>query len=61
MCPGCLAAISWMVAGVVSSGGVAALAVTALRARSVTEEEVAGGVVEGDEEFPSLNEKEKKQ
>jgi hypothetical protein len=61
MCPACLAAIAWMVAGVVSTGGVTALAVTALPARGGAKEASEDGAVQNAEEFPSPKEKENEQ
>ncbi len=39
MCPACFVAISWVVAGVVSSGGVTVLAVKALHGRGAAKED----------------------
>jgi hypothetical protein len=58
MCPACLATISMIVAGALSTGGVTALAAkTLLRKRAP---ESNGLVDRGGEEFRSLEEKEKK-
>jgi hypothetical protein len=57
MCPACLATISMIIAGALSSGGV-----TALAAKQLLRKKAPGsnGVVEANEEFRSLEEKEKK-
>jgi hypothetical protein len=58
MCPACLASLSMIVAGVVSSGSVTALAArTLLRKEEFAAE---GPAVRNSDEFPSLEKKEKK-
>jgi len=61
MCPACLAAISWVVAGVVSSGGVTALAVKALHGQGAAKEAKEGLAERNPEVIPGQNEKEKEQ
>jgi hypothetical protein len=58
MCPACLATISMIVAGALSTGGATALAAkTLFRKKTPDRHSVAVRTVE---EFPSLEEKEKK-
>ncbi len=58
MCPACLATISMIVAGALSTGGATALAAkTLLQKKAPDRHRVA---VRTAEEFPSLEEKEKK-
>ncbi len=61
MCPACLAAISWVVAGVVSSGGVTALAVKALHGRGAAKSGGGSQAEKHAEESPGQKEKENEQ
>jgi len=59
MCPACLATISMIVAGAVSTGGVTALAAKAFRRTRDSKVASKGGdKTSGPQEFPSLDEKE---
>jgi hypothetical protein len=59
MCPACLAAISMILAGVVSTGGAAALAVKALGGNKENREASGDEAVTDQAEVTSLKEKEK--
>jgi hypothetical protein len=59
MCPACLATISMIVAGVVSTGGVTALAVKTLGRKSESGEASGVGAEPGENEFRNPEEKEK--
>ncbi len=61
MCPACLAAISWVVVGVVSSGGVTVLAVKALHGRGAAKEVKGNQAEMNAEESPGQKEKENEQ
>ena len=58
MCPTCLATISMIVAGVISTGGATALAVKTFGRRKESGEASGVGVVPGEKEVPSSEEKE---
>jgi hypothetical protein len=58
MCPACLATISMIVAGVISTGGATALAVKTLGRRKASEG-ASAAVNSGQAEFRQSNEKEK--
>jgi len=58
MCPACLATISMIVAGVISTGGATALAVKTFGRRKASED-ASGGVNPEQAEFQQSNEKEK--
>ncbi len=57
MCPACLATISMILAGAISTGGVTALAAKALRRKKTPDSDRVR--VRRGETFPSLREKEK--
>jgi hypothetical protein len=59
MCPACLAAISMVVAGVISTGGVTALVVKTIGRRNESGE--ASGVSRDKENLRNLQAKEKRQ
>jgi hypothetical protein len=61
MCPACFVAISWVVAGVVSSGGVTVLAVKALHGRGAAKEVKGNQAEKKTEESPGQKEKESEQ
>ena len=58
MCPACLATISIIVAGAISTGGVTALAAKTFYRRRDTKEASEGTAVEAGKEFPSPEAKE---
>jgi hypothetical protein len=61
MCPACLATISIMVAGVISTGGMAALAVKTIGRGNGSGEASGAGVFRGEQNLQNLDTKEKQQ
>lgn len=59
MCPACLATISMMVAGVISTGGVTALVVKTIGRGNGSGEAGGSGVHRGEQKLQNLETKEK--
>jgi hypothetical protein len=61
MCPACLATISMMVAGVISTGGITALVVKTIGRGNGSGEASGAGVDLGEQDLQNLEAKEKQQ